>query len=210
MHFYHDVIKDHLDNTTIEENQRALKKLRNNYARKIRSDDPFPISFESEAVRAGYLFHFCPSFTGAVASSFVKLLKQIPQYLDEILSNDHLTICCLGGGPATEIVGIFWIIKDILLNYSARKTPLIINAMVVDIDGNWKETAGRILSKLQDQATMLELRYYFLEQDLTQSTTGELRHILNRSDIVTMVKFLSVIHGPRTEDVRSRIIQVMV
>ena len=92
----------------------------------INYDDPF--------CRLGYLYRYA----GINATLFERVLTE-DQMLQSTISNpfdyEELTICSLGGGPGTELLGLIkWLSRDNVL------IPNRINFTVMDNVNHWAET----------------------------------------------------------------------
>lgn len=208
---YHDLIEEETQLNPDSLTRSSLKKLRKAYSKKVRQRGTSIVSFASASTRCAYIYQYCPCFTSAVAFHFSQMLHKNPTLLANIICQDTLTVCCLGGGPAAEIVAISMVLEKVLQqNDHHRQKPLIINAVIVDNDAGWICTMNNVIDKLNQHLdqSIVHLSCRFMESDLMKPLTGEVKEVVRNSDVVTMIKFLSAVLGPTEETEGTRLVQV--
>ncbi|GIY31756.1 uncharacterized protein CDAR_210771 [Caerostris darwini] len=104
-----------------------------------------------------------------------------------------LKICCLGGGPASDIVAIVTALESMA---KQKGIQLDFRVTVVDSDKNWKNTCITVLSCLE-QFHKKTSKINFIQADVSEisSYPAELHEAVQEADIVTMVMLLSKSKG---------------
>lgn len=89
--------------------------------------------------------------------------------------------------------------------------PVTIDAKVIDIDPGWKDTLKLIAQKWWKflDRNYIRLNLSFVQFDLTQSLTEEVRDIVKRSDLITMIHFVSAVYGTKCREKISKMLQVI-
>lgn len=197
--FYYDIFQQEIKTTDNFGNpEKYLRELKKYYYKRIIKNKPSIISFNHPQMRCSYIFHFAACFSSIVAHYFYKILHWLPWLTEKILLADEISICCLGGGPATEFVAIAKTLEDMLWRYCPRGyRPLKLKATVIDINPGWEVTAKKINESLKQlvDTSLIDYQLSFVQADLTKVLSDEVRNILSSSDIVTMSKFMTTIHG---------------
>ena len=198
--FYYNIFQQELSSTkNIINLEKFLRKLKKFYFKRIVENEASSvINFDSPQMRCSYIFHFAPCFSSIVGHCFSKLLHCLPWLTEKLLLADEINICCLGGGPATELVGMAKTLENMLWRYCPRSgRPLELKAIVVDINPGWRKTVKKISENMVHlvDTNLINCQLSFVLADLTKSPSDEVRSILSSSDIVTMSKFMSTIHG---------------
>lgn len=158
------------------------------------------LRFDSSAKRCAYVLKHSPCFTSAVARHVLGLVEECPQAFHDVIMRGEASICCLGGGPASDVVGVCKVLSA-LCQQSAGKSlkRLKLKVTVVDVNEDWAVTAGNVLETLKDMPELLgvegvELSFNFFSADLTRPLDEAVRKVMESADIVTMVYFLSAVN----------------
>lgn len=208
LEFYHVVFKQ--ENISSWSLAGPLQKLKRAYSK---SGGRSGVSFDHPEMRCCYLFQYAPCFTSMVAHNFSKMLRCNPWLVEKLILADEINICSLGGGPGTEFVAVAKTLEEMLWKYCPRgDRPLKLKATVVDVDSGWKQTLRKVdgnMSRLID-TTVLRYELSFIEADLTKPPNGEVLDILRKSDIVTMAKFMTAVHGSSGREEVSSALQMIV
>lgn len=197
--FYYDIFLQEMKTTdNFGKPEKYLKELKNYYYKRIIKNKPSIIRFDYPQIRCSYIFHFAACFSSIFAHYFSKILHCLPWLIEKILLSDEISICCLGGGPATEFVAIAKVLEDMLWKYCPRgHRPLKLKATVIDINPGWRVTVNTINESLIHlvDTSLIDYQMSFVQTDLTRPLSDEVRNILSSSDVVTMSKFMTTIHG---------------
>ncbi|GIY88824.1 uncharacterized protein CEXT_715461 [Caerostris extrusa] len=134
-----------------------------------------------------------PIISSAVGFQLRNALNQSPNYLQTLLSKKFLKICCLGGGPASDIVAIVTALESMS---KQKGIQLDFRITVVDSDKNWKNTCITVLSRLE-QFHKKTWKINFIQADVSEikSYPPQLHEAIQEADIVTMVMLLSKSNG---------------
>lgn len=117
--------RDQID-ATISSHIRATSAEYNNPAPDIKYEDPL--------CRLGYLY----MHVGANATLFEKTLKDVPALVKMMRESNEasLTITAVGGGPGTELLGLYKFLRDPIIPICPKK----ITFNVLDLTPQWAET----------------------------------------------------------------------
>lgn len=208
--FYHQVIEDDIKLQSSSKSKDSLKRVKDWFRKENIDSNVLDIDFDSSAMRCAYIYHYGPCFTSIVACHFLKLLEASNSFLFQRISlRETFTICCLGGGPATEVVAIVEVLeKEVIRCCPRRVKSLVIDVVIVDVEPAWATTAGKVV-KMVD-ASVVQLNFSFLQADLTKPLTDDVKNALRKSDIVTMVNILSAVSRYSDTDTSLHMIQEII
>lgn len=198
-----DVEMQHLLKSLLGEKKQKVTDKRKQLTESLRIINQAECSSESKSCfddylnRIIYLYWYSPCYTSAVASHFCRLVNGIPWILKDSLDRRLVNICCLGGGPGTEVVALSKVLastQDRFEQISGK--PLRLRVTIVDKTVEWKETACKVLQTLVNSAEIFDqkkmvVRLRFLKADMTEPLTENVRNAVEEADVITMVAFLS-------------------
>lgn len=198
--FYISIIEEEKTafNTKDEALKKAAKDVAKVYSQKALKNGSTFLDYNNPPNRCAYLFKFASVHTGLTAKYFQKLAKKT-KILDIFNSKKHLKICSLGGGPGTDIVGIF---KAMAIIPSLHKK--IVQVTVLDICGGWRNSFKHVILRLKHGKVAgvpasfvdaAEFKADLIAVDLLKPLPENIRKIISSSDIISMVKFVSAVVG---------------
>ncbi|KAG8186765.1 hypothetical protein JTE90_010659 [Oedothorax gibbosus] len=198
--FYISIIEE--EKTTFNTKDDALKKAAKDVA-KVYSQEALKngstfLDYNNPPNRCAYLFKFAAVHTELTAKYFQKLTNK-KKILDILKSKKHLRICSLGGGPGTDVVGIF---KSMAIIPSLHKK--VVQVTVLDICGGWRNSFKHVISRLKHgkvagvPASFIDANNFnadLIAVDLLKTLPENIRKIISSADIISMVKFVSAVAG---------------
>lgn len=205
MNFYHQIVKAEDVPDSASTRESSLSKVKAAYGKRAFKSGNSNIRFDLPEMRSAYVFQYGTLFTSAVAFHFVQILMQNPFILKMLLDQDTLVICCLGGGPATELLAIVKVIER--MDPTGFHRLREIRVVVVDIDSGWSVTANHVVRHL-NRLPEIQYRLTFIKCDLAEPLTNELQTVLRSAHIVTVVKFLSVFYNMKKRNQTRLMLQV--
>lgn len=210
--FFHKIFESEIIKCGNILSTEILNKIKNAYSSKSIKKGVPNISFSSPETRCAYIFQYAPCFASAIAYDFQALLKENIQLFERLMLQDTVTVCFLGGGPGTEFIAVAKILEEMMWKYCPRaERPMMFDAVIIDADSGWKETLKLLfpyISSLLDNSLM-QLKLSFIQADLAKPFTEDVKNAITRSDIVTMVKFLSAVSGGNAKNKVAWIVQVI-
>ena len=211
LRFYHFLIADSLRKTDFESKKQFLEKVRDAYCKYSLQNGVSDISFNSSGMRSAYIFSSAPCFTGNVFYHFLNLIHSNPWFIKKVIAQRSLTISSLGGGPGAEVLAIAKALELNLKMFCSNIGTITINANIIDIDPGWKNTLKLITQKWWKffDRNFIRLNISFMQFDLTQELSEDVRDIVRRSDLVTMVHFVSAVYGTKCREKISKMLQVI-
>ena len=165
-----------------------------NTSREHRKDEP-AIQYGDPLCRLGYLY----MHAAANATLFEKVIWQSPAVMSKLRAAraEAFTICSLGGGPGTELLGL----AKYLLRTNDGWHPSLMNFTVVDNVKQWSDTwsllGNAVHAELRSSLTHPDgavpaVAPMFLPFDaLDASSYAELENLLHSADLVVMNYLLS-------------------
>lgn len=96
------------------------------------------VEYDSAAHRLAYLYRYATVRAAAAYSVMNKFLL-----LEEMRSREHLRVCCVGGGPGTELIGLSKYLNP-------ASAPPRITATILDKCAGWSETWQAIRRRLPE------------------------------------------------------------
>lgn len=204
--FYLEALNKELDIQNEQNAQnikKALKEVVDAYRRRTGDGPPDftkSLRFDSSSKRCAYVLKHSPCFTSAVAQHVLGLARECPRAFLDVIRHGQASICCLGGGPASDAIGVCKVLSALCRQSAGKRLKLKVT--VVDLNEDWAVTAGNVLETLKDMPELLglegvELSFDFLSADLTRPFDEAVKKVLESADIVTMVYFLSAVNRGR-------------
>lgn len=153
-------------------------------------------NFNIAAFRCAYLHKYAPLHTYIVLDVMTKVIKQEIQLFNIILNSKQFKLCCLGGGPGSDAVGVLAAFHTVFNSFKCSVT-------VIDCMEQWKYTFGLVLNYLHNSGIGLQiLQWDYIGSDLLQiqnMTTPTVANAINSASLITMVKFISAATCNNTE-----------
>ncbi|XP_035223206.1 uncharacterized protein LOC118195940 [Stegodyphus dumicola] len=198
--FYESIIANEREKFKV--NEAALKKaaadVAKSYNRKALKKGSTYLNYNYAANRCAYLYKYADIHTGLVTKYFENLIEK-EEVKNLLESKKNLKICCLGGGPGTDIVGIF----RALAKYSAFHEK-VSEVRVLDICKGWRNSFKRIISSIKKgkmkgiPENFIDKKRFFahlISVDLLGALPQGVVNVISNADIICMVKFVSAVLG---------------
>lgn len=152
-------------------------------------------NFNIAAFRCAYLHKYAPLHTYIVLDVMTKILKQELQFFKSILYSKLFKLCCLGGGPGSDAVGVLAALHTVFNSFKSSVT-------VIDCMEQWQYTFGLVINCLHNAGIGLHtVQWDYIGADLlqTKNTTATVSNAINTASLITMVKFISAASCNNTE-----------
>lgn len=182
--------------SVISENERgieitALKKASREVSAYCRSSTSkkglTPPDYNNPAHRCAYLYKYASLHTGIANKYFRKMLRK-KEVRNILYRNRKIKVCCLGGGPGTEVVGIFKALALILTFYKQ-----VAKVSVLDACQGWEDSFHSIMSKSGHK-----VKKNFIQVDLEDILSENVRKIVSKADIICMMRLHSELSTERS------------
>ncbi|XP_035229683.1 uncharacterized protein LOC118201651 [Stegodyphus dumicola] len=206
--FYYAVINRELDVTSSGNGlkmKRALREIVTAYIKETTKNGASKICFDSSAKRCAYVMKHSPCFTAAVARHLLNLLISNPHTLQKCVLQQRLNVCCIGGGPASDVVAVSKVVTSVYHCLSRNRKKLNFTVTVIDLSEGWETTGKNVMKTLECNPRFfnseeMSLNFKFLKADLTQPLNSNVKDVLMNADVLTMVYFLSAVNGSSARD----------
>ncbi|KAF8796476.1 uncharacterized protein LOC129981110 [Argiope bruennichi] len=148
--------------------------------------------------RCAYLYKYAAIHTGLVFKYFTEMLDLTSAKAVLDFKKD-IKICCLGGGPGTDIVGIC---KALAAFPSFYKK--VTQVTVLDLCGGWRNSFKHIISRLRHGKVegvpvsfinSSDFKADLMAVNLLEPLPASIVKVISNADIICMVKFVSAIIG---------------
>ncbi|XP_015915759.1 uncharacterized protein [Parasteatoda tepidariorum] len=179
--------------------QQAIKTLVYNYGRVTNGKTPEDLDYNKFSNCVGYLHRYAACHTALVHTVMLKIFHTSPPAaIRRMLAlKDQLGLMCLGSGPGNDFVGVLSAL------YGKHYGLLNLDISVVDKMSGWQqifvETEKRLRRGDCGNASNIfkevAVSASFLQADLKNPSqwNAEFKRKLSNADIITLVKFLSVV-----------------
>lgn len=204
--FYSNVIKNMYNLKSLEflievkEALKVIRKLKYNSMEECESPSYVHINYDKLATRCAYMYSYSVIHTAVVYFQFFKQLKRKEEQFRGLFSKNTLKICCLGGGPAFEAIGVTKAISEFIGELSSEGVIIFtdVHVTVVDIYSEWESEVRAVINNLRKYPDLyhsknVSFRHEFLKADLLQPFEEILKRKINDATIVTVVKLASAI-----------------
>ncbi|GFR14447.1 uncharacterized protein TNCT_208801 [Trichonephila clavata] len=193
---YASVIDEEIKRSNIkrEKLKIAARAVARSYSKKSLKKGTTYINYDIPDVRCAYMYKYSALHTGMVTKYFRKLIKK--KELKNTFTGS-ISICSLGGGPGSDIVGIFKAL-GVIPYYSNR----IKKVSILDICDGWHTSFEDIISRLK-QGTVKDIpetfinskkfKHELIEVDLLSPLQENAMEVIVNADIICMVKFVSAV-----------------
>lgn len=200
--FYISVIEDERKTCNFKETslKKAAEEVATVYNTVSLMDGSTYLDYNKPQNRCAYLYKYAALHTGLVNKYFKEMLN-IESVKITLDYQKELKICCLGGGPGTDIVGVCLALSE----YPSFHQK-VVQVTVLDICGGWRNSFKRIMSRLKHgkiegvPATCIDSKNFkanLIEVNLLKVLPENVEKIISNADIVCMVKFVSAIMGKK-------------
>ncbi|GIX97218.1 uncharacterized protein CEXT_211721 [Caerostris extrusa] len=152
-------------------------------------------NYNDVAHRCAYLHKYAPLHTALVAEMLSRAILEDPQLYKELIHNNNsgsFNLCCLGGGPGTDVIGVLAVLNACFGLFQ-------VSATIIDCMVNWNETFASMISELRygnygSLGVSVSDQYFqwnYLEHNLLGKMTDQVNRAISRAHLITMVKFVS-------------------
>jgi len=182
-------------------NSAVLNKIANMQPQKRKTEmSRLYTDFIKESNRCAYSTRYSILDSFSVEEHFRKACKSSSSPIKDFLMTGSIQVCCFGGGPATEMVGICKVISDLIEETPelADRQPLKLCFTIVDACKGWQKWAASLAKVLRKcdhlcNPTKVDVNLKFVQADLTKPWDYEVLKPLKECQILTMVRFVSEI-----------------
>lgn len=169
-----------LDEAKDREVDRRLAMLASRYAALRTKSDP--IDYSESATRLAYIYKYVTCHSNLVCTRIRELVE-----LRNLFKNAAVQVACIGGGPGSDFLGIL----KYCIDYG--KTP-ILKCSLFDRETAWGETWEDVDDKILIDDN-LHTRTVYQTLDVCRPETYKSRTKYLRSDLFTMIYFVSEVYG---------------
>jgi hypothetical protein len=141
-----------------------------------------PIDYEAPATRYAYIACYVSSHANMVAD----LIQETPAFAN-LFKQPKVTVCCIGGGPGSDLVGVLKHVEN------AGLDPKLM-FWLFDREQAWSDSWADVDEKLKRQIST-----YFTKFDVTDPATYTPHSKYLQSDLFTMVYFISELNHCRDD-----------
>ncbi|CAL1296405.1 unnamed protein product [Larinioides sclopetarius] len=200
LQFYFSITEDEkkIFNVKEETLKIAAKDVASAYSPKSLMGGSTFLDYNNPRNRCAYLYKYAAIHTGLVFNYFKEMLDISPTKLVLDYKKD-IKICCLGGGPGTDIVGLF---KALAASPSFHQK--VTQVTVLDLCGGWRNSFKHIISRLKHgkvegvPASFINSSNFkadLIAVNLLEPLPASIVKVISNADIVCMVKFVSAVIG---------------
>lgn len=182
-----------------EEIQQAIREIQKAYCPGgLESDRATLLDFCWPAARIAYMFQFTTSHINVVANALLRL-KSMDSWLAHLQRRKFVNVCAVGGGPGTDILGVFRFLRHCYYNG-------MFHATILDWCPDWS-FSFRPMAECMDPCGLFGLSSSTVYQqfEFFRPLSWMASETLEQADLVTMVKFLSAVQMNRTSCARQLI-----
>lgn len=198
MRLYFKVLTNDVSDNRIrdEEIRAGIQKMAKEYSAEkanFRSDSrEFP-DYNNAAFRCAYLHKYAPFHTYIVLEVMLKILQENKELFEELVNSGQLKLCCLGGGPGSEIIGVLF---ALYAYFKSFKTSVAI----IDCKKEWESTFRSLIQELRfgeygQVSSGLKIdnnfQWSYLGANLLEKMTNAVNSAIGSASLITMVKFVS-------------------
>ena len=170
------------DDTDKDAKIRArLDYLSKQYARLVRGTS---IDYCDPVTRFAYIYRYVTSH-----ADIVHQLVSKSAHLSTVFNTDRLVATCIGGGPGSDFLGMLKYLMQ------AGKTPEL-KCYLYDREGAWADSWSDVDDKLHPS---FRISTFFQLFDVTNPTTWQAQTKYLKSDLYTMIYFMSEVFSIRDE-----------
>ncbi|KAG8186766.1 hypothetical protein JTE90_010660 [Oedothorax gibbosus] len=187
--FYANIISEIEKEIDKTELRKAAKDL-SVYYKKSNKHRSSPPDYNNPAYCCAYLYKYATNHSRMTAKYFRKMCNK-KEIKDILLRKKEIKICCLGGGPGIEIVGICK-----ALAYSPSMHNKVRGVSVLDEFNGWESLFDSIMSSLADGKDEAlpetffgkSLRKEFLQVEFQYPLSKKSKEVVSQADIVCLTK----------------------
>ncbi|XP_035210425.1 uncharacterized protein LOC118184807 [Stegodyphus dumicola] len=151
-------------------------------------------NYDNAAHRCAYIHKYASCHTGLLIEMLQRAIADDPSvFLDLFDGTSFLNLCCIGGGPGTDIIGFLTVFSWYFGKFKCEAT-------VLDYSLGWKKTFNCIVKELRNGKSYGDLSYSvlpgrfhydYIGTDLLSSMTPDVNKAIGSADFLTMIKFIS-------------------
>lgn len=164
--------------------------------KKIPNDAPVSIiDYNCSKYRFAYIYLYALCHTTIVDEHLKKLETNSFETFRQMLKleQSRLNLCSLGGGPGCDVIGV---LKN-LEKYSPSLAPSTVDCTIIDLCEGWNQSFCNVLDNfLQSdigKCYRSRLSSCFMKADICSVLDNVTICALRKADLLTMVKFVSVV-----------------
>lgn len=202
--FYASVISENEHGIEISALKQAAKDISRYYSNSSLKEGSEPPDYNNPAYRCAYLHKYASLHTGMAKKYFQKMLRK-KEARNILYRNSKIKICCLGGGPGTEIVGIFKALANVPTFHER-----VSKVSVLDVCKGWENSFKSIITNLIKGKNKLvpgtfvnrsTFKKEFIQVDLQDQLPENVRKVISEADVICMMKFVSELSTERSAHV---------
>ncbi|XP_035229682.1 uncharacterized protein LOC118201650 [Stegodyphus dumicola] len=210
LEFYHQVLSKEFDLSN-KCNVLTFKRALGQILHSVHNHSA--LVYNTPAKKAAYLFWRSPMISSIAGRHLLQLFKHNPRKIDQAFLRGELKVCCLGGGPGTDVVAVSKIVTVLHhFFWFHNRQQLKLKFTIIDSEENWKITAKNVVEVLEQNpeffdAEKMSLSFQFLKADLTQPLKDDSLFEICQADILTMFYFSSSLGENITKPAQHQLIQ---
>ena len=162
--------------------------------------------FSIPGYRCAYLHKYAPLHTYVVLDTMKEFIKEQTPLFEAMLKSKKFKLCCLGGGPGSDAVGVLAALHTVFTSFKSSVT-------IIDYIEEWKNTFDLITDHLRSAEYGMQWNdcdFNYIGADLLnfQCTTVSavnsitihtVNNTINTASLITMIKFISAAACANTE-----------
>jgi hypothetical protein len=134
------------------------------------------VDYRNPVTRFAYVYKYVASHANLV----YQIIKTSPD-LRALLSATELDVACIGGGPGSDLLGMFKYLEE-------KKQPVTLGCAIFDAETAWGETWFDVLKHLHSEVRVLPYPGVF---DVTDPKSWVKFSRYRKFDLFTMIYFMS-------------------
>ena len=155
-----------------------------------------PLDYDDPVTRFLYAYKYIAGHADVIS----KLLAEVwSDFKPDFLRNDPLDVCCVGGGPGTDMLGV-----AAFLDSQKRLSPELVRFAILEKEQAWAPLAEAIADALPKSR---DYELDFLPSDATTALSGDCEGALGNADIVIMSFLISEIATLSPEQYLAQVIK---
>lgn len=188
----HDMLRFNITITLLKRSVGCIGKVYKTDRGNLRSNYHNLVDYNDAAFRCAYLHKHAGFHTVMVRDvMYEAFLKNYNFFYEIVFSGDSFNICCLGGGPGCDAIGV---LAAMHLVFTYCKTSVTI----IDYMDKWKHSFQSILRELGNgsygkfgKTVCNYLASSYIGADLMKPWSPEVIKAIGSASLITMIKFIS-------------------
>lgn len=193
---YNNVLNNdmHRFNLSVTSVRTGIDSMREVYKpdKNLNSDVHILADYNDVAHRCAYLHKYAAFHTAMVRDMMFEAVRMNHRFFyDIIYSSERFNICCLGGGPGTDVIGVLAALHSVFSYFHTSVT-------LVDYMVDWSYSFESILRELGSgfygafgSNTYHFLDWRYLGANLLKPLLPDVSEAIGSASLVTMIKFAS-------------------